>query len=116
MRDTAVHLKGGTATQEQQALILDQILDEGEADRVILSWDSFLSYPPWAVRGSLYPFAGERIRAFTQIFPDIEAEFHLAIRNPATFLPGLAKGGERQGPRRTFWKTPIPCTCAGRMW
>jgi hypothetical protein len=91
MRDTAVHLKGGFATQEQQALILDQIVDEGEVDRVILSWDSFLSYPPWAVRGALYPFAGERIRAFTQIFPDFEAEFHLAVRNPATFLPALQK-------------------------
>ncbi len=29
------------------------------------------------------------MRAFTQIFPEIEAEFHLAIRNPATFLPAL---------------------------
>lgn len=97
MRDTAVHLKGGSASQEQQALILDQILDEGEADRVILSWDSFLSYPPWAVRGSLYPFAGERIRAFTQLFPDFGAEFHLAIRNPATFLPALQKAVNAKG-------------------
>jgi hypothetical protein len=97
MRDTAVHLKGADATEAQQALILDQILDEGEADRVILSWDSFLSYPPWAVRGSLYPFAGERIRAFTRIFPDFEAEFHLALRNPATFLPALQRAVSARG-------------------
>ena len=37
----------------------------------------------------LYGFAGERIRAFTQIFPHIEAEFFLSIRNPATWLPAL---------------------------
>jgi len=98
MRDTAVQLRGQTASEETQALILEQIMEEPTAERLILCWDSFLSFPTWAVRGSLYNFAGERIRAFTQVFPKIEAEFHLAIRNPATFLPALqekvqAKGG-----------------------
>ncbi len=91
MRDTVAQLRGGQASEDQQALILDQILDDREADRVVLSCDNFLSYAPWAVRGSLYSFAGERVRDFTQIFPGFEAEFHLAIRNPATFLPALQK-------------------------
>lgn len=89
MRDTAVQLRGGMATVENQALILDQIKEEADADRLILSWDNFLSFPAWVIRGSLYAAAGERIRAFTRIFPDIETEFHLAIRNPATFVPAL---------------------------
>ena len=91
LRDTAVALKGKTASTETQAMILEQIMEQDHADRLILSWDNFLSYPPWALRGSLYPNAGERIRAFTRIFPEIEAEFHLSIRNPATFLPELYK-------------------------
>ena len=91
LRDTAVALKGKTASAETQAMILEQIMEQDHADRLILSWDNFLSYPPWALRGSLYPNAGERIRAFTRIFPEIEAEFHLSIRNPATFLPELFK-------------------------
>jgi hypothetical protein len=89
LRDTAVQLRGKRASVETQALVLDQIMDEAEADRLILSWDSFLSFPQWAVRTGLYPLAGERIRAFTQIFPEIEAEFFLSIRNPASFLPAL---------------------------
>lgn len=89
LRDTAVQLKGNTASVETQALVLEQIMDEDVASRLILSWDSFLSFPQWVLRGTMYAFAGERIRAFTQIFPEIEAEFHLAIRNPATFLPAL---------------------------
>lgn len=89
LRDTAVQLKGQAATIETQALVLEQIMDEDRADRLILSWDSFLSFPQWVLRGQMYVHAGERIRAFTQIFPEIEAEFHLAIRNPATFLPAL---------------------------
>lgn len=89
LRDTAIALKGQPASLETQAIVLDQIMDEDQADRLVLSWENFLSFPKWVLRGSLYPSAGERIRAFTQIFPQIEAEFHLAIRNPATFLPDL---------------------------
>ncbi len=116
MRDTVTQLGGGHASAEQQALILDQILDERATDRVILSCDNFLSYSPWAVRGSLYSFAGERVRDFTRIFPGLEAEFHLAIRNPATFLPALqklvdTKGGkdilENADPQHLRWSDTV---------
>ncbi|MCB6177542.1 hypothetical protein LHP98_05285 [Rhodobacter sp. Har01] len=89
LRDTAVQLKGAPASRETTAMVLEQIMDEAEARRMVLSWDSFLSFPQWVLRGTMYAFAGERIRAFTRIFPEIEAEFHLAIRNPASFVPAL---------------------------
>jgi len=90
LRDTAVTLKGRAASRDTQAVVLDQIMEEERAERLILSWDNFLSYPPWVIRSHrLYPAAAERIRAFTQIFPEIEAEFHMAIRNLASFLPAL---------------------------
>ncbi|MFN6924049.1 MAG: hypothetical protein ACK4P8_00195 [Tabrizicola sp.] len=99
LRDTAVQLRGMPASPETQAMLLEQIMEEPEADRLVLSWDSFLSFPAWALRDGLYGSGGERIRAFSQIFPDQKAEFHLALRNPATFLPALrdkvsAKGHE----------------------
>lgn len=89
LRDTAVQLRGAAASVESQAMVLDQIMDEAQAERLVLSWDSFLSFPQWTLRGTMYSVAGERIRAFTRIFPEIEAEFHLALRNPATFVPAL---------------------------
>jgi len=90
LRDTAAQLRGSEASAETQALVLSSILDAGETpDRLILSWDNFLSFPQWALRGTIYAFAGERIRAYSNVFPGEEAEFHLAIRNPATFLPAL---------------------------
>lgn len=90
LRDTAIQLKGQPASTDTQALVLDQIMDEDRAERLILSWENFLSFAPWAVdHGRLYPAAAERVRAFSQIFPEIEAEFHLGIRNPASFLPAL---------------------------
>jgi hypothetical protein len=87
LRDTAIALKGQAATIETQALVLEQIMEEDRAERLILSWENFLAFIPWAVDGTLYPSAGPRTRAFCQVFPEIEAEFHLAIRNPASFLP-----------------------------
>lgn len=89
LRDTAAELQGRTASQETQAMLLEQILDTTAATRLVLSWDSFLASPASATPGALYPDAGERTRAYTQIFPDYAAEFHLALRNPATFLPSL---------------------------
>lgn len=89
LRETATRLKGQPATVADQALILEQIMEEDRASRLILSWDSFLSLPNYVLKDKLYPAAGERVRAFCQIFPEIEAEFHLAIRNPASFLPQL---------------------------
>jgi hypothetical protein len=89
LRDMVNQLRGEAASQDTEALILDQIMDEASADRLILSWTGFLGFPAYAVANGLYGNGGDRLREFTQIFPDIEPEFHLAVRNPATFLPDL---------------------------
>lgn len=89
LRDTAQALKGQPASPDTEALVLEQIMEEDQADRLILSSDNFLAFVPWALDGGLYPAAGERTRAFARIFPQTEVEFHLAIRNPASFLPAL---------------------------
>jgi hypothetical protein len=89
LRDTAIQLKGAAATKETQALVLEQIMAEDSAERLILGWDNFLSFPNWALQGKLYPAAGERVRAFSRIFPGIETEYFLGLRNPATFVPAV---------------------------
>ncbi|MFN3607362.1 MAG: hypothetical protein ACK4SS_09265, partial [Cypionkella sp.] len=89
LRDYAVKLRGKPATPDQQADILGQIMGDQTAERLVLSWDSFMALPPWVLKETLYPAAGERVRAFSQIFPDMETEFYLALRNPATLLPQL---------------------------
>lgn len=90
LRDTVIRLKGGVASGETQAMVLEHILDSDTTERLILAWDGFLSLPAWVLRDSqFYPAAAERIRALQNIFPDHACEFHLAIRNPAGFLPAL---------------------------
>jgi hypothetical protein len=117
LRDTAASLQGRTASADTQQLILDEILEDvDDVKRVILSWDNFLAFPQWALRGALYLTAGARMRSITRIFPDCDAEFHLAIRNPASFLPALIKkqGGRTYldvmdgiDPRDLFWSEMI---------
>ncbi len=89
LRDTAISLKGQPASPDTQALVLEQIMEGATADRLILSWENFLSFPQWVLTDHLYPAGAQRIHAFTRIFPQIESEFFMAIRNPATFLPDL---------------------------
>ena len=116
LRDTATRLRGLPASEETAAMILDQIMDASDARRMILSWTSFLSFPAFAVGPMLYSHGGERLRSFTQIFPDDEAEFHMAIRNPASFLPDLRQRAQGKGhedilvgvdPSRLRWSDTI---------
>jgi hypothetical protein len=89
LRDLAVKLKGKPARPEQQQELLNQVLQGQDAERLVFSWDSFLSLPPWILKETMYPAAGERVHAFSQIFDGYETQFFLGLRNPATFLPLL---------------------------
>jgi hypothetical protein len=97
LRDTATQLRGRPASPETQAMVLEQIMEEPAVDRLVLSWPSFLGFPAYALIDGLYAAAGERVRAFTQIFPETEVELHLAVRNPATFLPSLQDAVNAKG-------------------
>jgi hypothetical protein len=115
MRDAVVQLRGMPASQDTQALILEQIMEAPEAHRLILSWDSFLAFPAWATAGGFYAGCGRRVSAFTRVFPDIAVEFHLAIRNPVTYLPALQEKVSTRGkdvldgvdPRALRWSAVI---------
>jgi hypothetical protein len=89
LRDTAAQLRGQPANHDTQTLLLDQIMDADHAERLIFSWDNFMGYAQGAIGATLYPAAAQRLAAFIQIFPDTPHEFHLALRNPATFLPAM---------------------------
>ena len=89
LRDLAIKLRGKPASAEQQQELLTQILGDTPAERAVFSWDGFMALPPYVLRETLYPAAGERVRAFSNLFPEDEVEFCLALRNPATMLPLL---------------------------
>ncbi|MEM1075319.1 MAG: hypothetical protein AAF665_01895 [Pseudomonadota bacterium] len=69
-------------------VLLDAILDNAGADRVILSNAHLFGVPRAAQRrGMLYPQAPERMARLAQIFRTDQLELFMAVRDPATFLP-----------------------------
>lgn len=83
-------LKGDRASLDTQDVLLEQILEADDTERLVLSSPYFLSNHPGALRaGRLYPRAGAATLALSNLFPENEVEFFLAVRNPATFVPAL---------------------------
>lgn len=81
-------LKGKAATPEMEQVMLDAILDSDHPRRVICSTPTFLGKADRAISSDgLYPTAGEKMAALANLFPSAEAEFFLALKNPATLLP-----------------------------
>ena len=83
-------LKGERASEDTQDVLLEQILEADDTERLVLSSPYFLSNHPGALRGGrLYPRAGAATLALRNLFPDTPVEFFFAVRNPATFVPAL---------------------------
>lgn len=90
LKDTFKALKNAPASPDARDILLDAILDDEKANRLILSNMHFFGAPRAAVRrGVLYPMATERIASMCQLFPNDQIEMFMAIRNPASFLPAV---------------------------
>jgi hypothetical protein len=97
LREASAQLAGQTASAETAQFLLDEIVEDEGARRCVLSYESFMAFPKWALgRNQFYPGATDRTAALAALFPGHAVEFHLALRNPATFLPALL---ERQKDR-----------------
>lgn len=87
-------LEGGTSPQSGD-LLWDAILDQDHPKRVVLSSSHFFGAPRQAMdMYGFYPDAEKRMGVLQQLFPQDRLEFHLALRDPASFLPALLKGTE----------------------
>lgn len=90
IRDTLNAMHRAPAAPQARDVLLDVILDDAPADRVVLSDPNFFRTPGTAVQnGVLYPDAPQRMRHMTELFPQDEIEIFMAIRNPAALLPIL---------------------------
>ena len=99
LRSTLQAMRGAAPDPDAREVLLDAILDDEAADRVVLSNAHFFGVANAAVRdGVLYPAAPERLASLRRLFPDDELELFMAIRNPATFLPLV----QEKSPERTM--------------
>ena len=90
LREALRALNGRPATADMQEMLLDAVMDEDHAERLVFSQKSFLAAPARAMEmNMLYHEAGEKTAALAQLFPQAECQFHIGIRNPATYIPAL---------------------------
>ncbi len=90
LKETLAALQDAPPAPDARDVLLDLILDEEDADRMILSHMFLFGAPRACVRnGTIYEAAPERIAQLAALFPHDEVELFLALRNPATFLPAL---------------------------
>ncbi|MEM9797355.1 MAG: hypothetical protein AAF919_12755 [Pseudomonadota bacterium] len=69
---------------------LETIADDVGADRMILSYEGFLGIYAQVLNGhGMYAEAGNRAQGLRDLFAGHRLGFHLAIRNPATFVPAI---------------------------
>ncbi|KUP94032.1 hypothetical protein [Tritonibacter horizontis] len=98
LKDCMAASKTGSPSADSRDLLWDAILEEENADRVILSNPHFFGSQRDALEGQrLYPEAEERMMALKALFPRDELELFMAIRSPVGFLPKLL---EKAGPGR----------------
>lgn len=86
----AKSLKGGRAGEDTQHVLLDAVMDADSARRVIFSHEDLICFPVNVVtEAGFYAPAPQRLAAYSNLFPDAEKQFFLALKNPATLIPAL---------------------------
>lgn len=92
IRETLAILNGAAASPEVQALLLETLTESEHINRIVLFHENLICLPQRAIsEEGLYPMAGRRIGAFRRLFPSYPCEFHMALCNPATLIPALAR-------------------------
>ena len=90
VREALQTLQDNAASDQMQQTLLDALVDDDEAHRVILSHDSFLGMPGRAIKGDkFFPLVTKRGPRLRNHFAKSQMEIFIALRNPATFLPAL---------------------------
>lgn len=87
LREALLAMANGQPRPGAREMFLNQILDDPDADRLILSNENFVSLPHRIFDGGVfYRLAAKRLTAMAELMRGDELEVYLAIRNPATFL------------------------------
>ena len=90
IRDTLNAMHRAPAAADAREVLMDVIMDDVTANRVILSDPNFFRTAGTAIQeGVIYPAGPKRMAHMAELFPDDELEIYLAIRNPAGLVPVL---------------------------
>ena len=89
LRDTIAAATDGVTSPDLGESLRRTLLPSGDADRLVISNDSFFGTHKMAVKRMFYPASCARLEALKQLLPDDHIELFFAVRNPASFMPAL---------------------------
>lgn len=88
-----------TPTPDMQRDLLAKITSGNVAERLVLSASNFICIPQRALQSDrFYGLADRRLPELARLLPSSGLEFHIGLRNPATFIPALAKSAKNASP------------------
>jgi hypothetical protein len=88
LRETIQNLAGAAPAEDTRNILLDAILDDEEASRLVMSNSGFICIPRRIFeQNRFYALAEQKVRALAALFPTDDLELFMGIRNPATFIP-----------------------------
>lgn len=112
-----VKLNGSVASADTQDMLIDELIDSKEAERIVLGHQHSLGVHHRAIDGGkLYPLAERNTVWMRNLFPDHEVSYFMGISNIANFMPDIAShlDEEKQelmlgtaNPRDLFWSDVI---------
>ena len=86
----------GVATQETQDMLVEELCDGQDAQRLVMAFEQFICVPSLIFqKQAFYGRANFKLRRLRSLFNNYPLEITLGIRNPATFVPdayALCKG------------------------
>lgn len=90
LKDCMSAMQQGSAAPQARDVLWDAILEEEQADRVLLSNAHFFGSQRQSIENNqFYPEAEARLLALQQLFETDQLELFIGLRNPATLLPVL---------------------------
>lgn len=90
LRDALVALKGHPADHATQETVLDAVTEQDNLRRIVFSHEFFLGIPQRVIsEDGFYGHAAAKLQPLTNLFPEAETEFHMALVNPAVLIPAL---------------------------
>lgn len=90
IRETIQNLDGAAPTPDTRDILLDAILDDEKANRLVMSHDRFICFPHRVFEeGQFYGLAEQKVTGLSDLFPQDDLELFIGIRNPATFVPAV---------------------------
>jgi len=95
IRDAIMALDGTAPPEETREILLDAILDDDKAERLVLSNDNFITIPKRIFdHGVFYPQAEMKVRGLRRLFPKDDMTLFLGLRHPLSFLQDAFRKSE----------------------